>query len=149
MGGLANSTFLYSGQPGRVTINNCPNLSVCHLPNVCKHLESGKPATISNNAPGCNSVAEVQAACLVSIGATPEGEPVIHFSPNPVSDFLQIQIDGNDQWDISLYDLQGRLRYRQTVSGSQTVQLNDWPAGLYLLRATADGHAYAGRFIKQ
>ena len=86
---------------------------------------------------------------MVSLGETPEGEPVIRFSPNPAGDFLQIQIEGNDQWGIRLCDLQGRQMCRQVVSGSQTIDVGDWPAGLYVLRVVAGERAYAGRFVKQ
>lgn len=146
--GLANSTFQYFNQWGKMVITNCPNLSACELKPVCTHLESGKPATVSGNAPGCNSVAKVVAACVVSIEEIPEGEPAIRFSPNPAGDFLHIQIDGNDQWDIRLFDFRGRLLYRQTITGSQTVPLNDWPAGLYTLRAATGGRVYTGRLVK-
>lgn len=133
----------------RATIENNENLSICNTPPICAYLQNGGPATISNNAPGCNSVAEVEAACVVSIEETPDGEPVVLFSPNPATDVLQIQIDGPEKWDISLYDLQGRLLYRQLVSGSQTIDVGDWPAGLYALRAVSGGRAYAGQFVKQ
>jgi len=42
---------------------NSPNLSLCHVPSVCAYLENGGYAEIFNNAPECNSVAEVQTEC--------------------------------------------------------------------------------------
>jgi hypothetical protein len=46
-----------------LTINDNPNLSVCNWPPLCNYLAAGYPAHIYNNAPGCDSVAEVQASC--------------------------------------------------------------------------------------
>lgn len=134
-----------------LTIQGNPNLSICETPPICAYLENGGPApvTISDNAPGCNSVGEIEAACMVSIDETPGGKRVFHISPNPATDFLHIQIDDSEKWDICLYDLQGRLLYRQLVSGSQTIDVGDWPAGLYVLRAVSGERAYAGQFVKQ
>ena len=130
-------------------IKDNSKLSTCEVPLVCNHVQDGGPASISGNAPGCNSVAEVEAACVVSIEETSGGEPVVIFSPNPAGDFLQIQIDGNEKWDISLFDLQGRQMYRHSVSGSRIIEIEDWPAGVYALRAVSGGRAYTGRFVKE
>ncbi|MBX2890131.1 MAG: T9SS type A sorting domain-containing protein [Saprospiraceae bacterium] len=46
-----------------LTLENMNQLSVCVVQNICDYIDAGKPAAISNNAPGCNSVAEVKAAC--------------------------------------------------------------------------------------
>jgi len=132
-----------------VVIQDNPSLSICEVQPVCDFLSNGGPATITDNAPGCNSVAEVEAACIVSIEETSGGEPVIVFSPNPAVVFLQIQIEDSEIWDISLFDLQGRLMYRQSVSGSRIIEIEDWPAGVYALRAVSGGRAYTGRFVKE
>ena len=71
------------------------------------------------------------------------------FSPNPAGDFLQIQINDNEKWDISLFDLRGKLLYRQVVSGSQTIDVGEWPAGQYVLRAVSGGRIYTRKMIKQ
>ena len=132
-----------------VVIQDNPSLSICEVQPVCDFLSNGGPATITDNAPGCNSVAEVEAACIVSIEETSGGEPVIVFSPNPAVVFLQIQIEDSEIWDISLFDLQGRLMYRQMMPGSQTIEVGGWPLGLYALRAVSGARAYAGRLLKE
>ncbi len=131
-----------------IDILNNANLYICHTPPICAYLQNGGPATISNNAPGCNNIPEVKMACLVPTGETGPTGPPLQISPNPATDFLQIQIDGLEKWDISLFDLQGRLLYRQAVSGNQSIDVADWPAGLYALRAVSGGRVYAGRFVK-
>ncbi|MCK6693787.1 MAG: T9SS type A sorting domain-containing protein, partial [Thermoanaerobaculia bacterium] len=132
-----------------LNIQDCPVLSTCAVQPICAYLQNDGPATIFNNAPGCNSVPEVEAACIVFLEETPGGKRVLHISPNPATDFLQIQISDNEKWDISLFDLQGRLLYRQAVSGNQSIDVADWPAGLYALLAVSGGRVYAGRFVKQ
>jgi len=47
-------------------LNSNPNLFVCGLSNVCDYLQSGGTTIINGNAPGCNSQAEVEAACTTT-----------------------------------------------------------------------------------
>ncbi|MBK7937995.1 MAG: T9SS type A sorting domain-containing protein [Lewinellaceae bacterium] len=122
-----------------------PQLSICNIPPICEYLENGGSATISNNAPGCNSVAEIQAACMVSIEEAFDGKPAVLFSPNPASDNLQIQITNNEKWEISLYDLQGRQMFRQAVSGGEMIGMKDWPPGIYALRGGPTGGFLQGK----
>jgi len=134
---------------GRIWIFDCPLLATCGVYSICQYFQNGGLAIISKNAPGCNSVAEIEAGCIVSTENTPSSEPNIHFFPNPAGDFLQIQVSDNESREISLHDLQGRLLYRQMVSGSQTIGVKNWPAGLYVLRAVSGGRVFAGKFVKQ
>jgi hypothetical protein len=132
-----------------LVISDCPLLATCEVKSICKFLQLGGMAQVSDNAPGCNSVAEIEAACIVSIEETSGGEPAVFFSPNPATDFLQIQINDPEKWEISLYDLQGRQMFRQVVSGSQIIEVKDWPSGAYALRAVSVGRAFSGKIVKQ
>ncbi|WP_435579200.1 hypothetical protein, partial [Gilvibacter sp.] len=44
-------------------IEDNPNLAVCDIVSLCTYFTGGGSFTIANNAPGCNSQAEVEAAC--------------------------------------------------------------------------------------
>ncbi|TAD84660.1 MAG: hypothetical protein EAY75_12680 [Bacteroidetes bacterium] len=46
-----------------LVIMSCFNLPTCAVPFLCRYLASGLPATIQNNAPGCNTIAEIIASC--------------------------------------------------------------------------------------
>ncbi|MEO1262984.1 MAG: MopE-related protein [Bacteroidota bacterium] len=48
-----------------LVLTSSNNLSTCDLPNICDYLSNGGNATISGNANGCSSVAEVQSACNI------------------------------------------------------------------------------------
>lgn len=50
---------------GTLTISNNNVLGDCEAQGICDILEAGGAAIISNNDPGCNSVAQVEAACLL------------------------------------------------------------------------------------
>lgn len=54
--------------------------------------------------------------------------------PNPVSDELTIDIEGNRGGTVFLFDLLGRKKLEKTLSTPRTVlQLRDEPTGIYLL----------------
>lgn len=138
---------LNTGAPLYIFANE--SLSLCDIPLICNYLANGGFAEINNNSPGCNSVEEVEATCMVSIEETSIGEPPLQFSPNPATDLLKIQISDPESWDLRLYDLQGRQMIRQTVFGNQTISLKDWPSGIYALRAVSGGRVFAGKVVKQ
>lgn len=46
-----------------VEIRDNPQLSLCSFEPLCNYLNNGGFGTIQNNAPGCNSITEIQAAC--------------------------------------------------------------------------------------
>lgn len=48
---------------GSLVISGNTSLPECEALGVCRHLNNGGSASISNNAPGCNSVSQVLAAC--------------------------------------------------------------------------------------
>jgi hypothetical protein len=130
-------------------IEDNPHLFLCEVQSVCNYLASGDTVTISNNAPGCNSAAEIEAACMVPVEETSGSEAIIHFSPNPSSDVLHIQINDSKIWDLSFHDLQGRQKFRQRVSGSQMIWVRDWPSGVYELRAVSDERVFSLKIVKQ
>jgi len=68
--------------------------------------------------------------------------------PNPASDFLQIQVSDTEKWEVSLFDLRGKLMHRQLVSGIQTIGLTDWPSGLYTLQAVSGERIFGGKIVK-
>jgi len=58
--------------------------------------------------------------------------------PNPVSDFLTVNLQGNQSVKISLYDVEGRELY-QSVSASgekKEILMRDYERGVYLLKVS-------------
>ncbi|SEQ59009.1 hypothetical protein [Neolewinella agarilytica] len=55
---------------GRVIVGNNANLTSCAISAICDLIEDGGSSSIGNNGPGCNSVAEVEAACLTALPVT-------------------------------------------------------------------------------
>lgn len=134
-----------------VNILNNQKLSVCHIPPICAIIDNPDAFfDVSNNAPGCNDWLELYYACTASpVDEVFSENPVIHISPNPATDFFQIQISDLEKWEISLFDLQGRQMFRQVISGSQTIGVKDWPSGIYTLRAVSGERVFSGKIVKQ
>jgi hypothetical protein len=84
-----------------------PALSGCAQPNICEYLKNGGLAAIDSNLVGCNSVAEVLAACDLLSATEKVGEKSAFFiSPNPLGagDFLKIEIE-NDFFGIVKFEI--------------------------------------------
>jgi len=75
----------------------------------------------------------------------------LSLSPNPVSELLQIHIDGalDKNVQLSIFDTQGKIIYQQKGNVDQFVQTKSWPAGLYLCRIQAGANVSSQKFIKQ
>jgi len=67
--------------------------------------------------------------------------------PNPTDDVLYIELSGAGIFNVTLYDLQGRVveTLRATsLQGAATINVRNVPAGVYLLRVTdTEGRPYA------
>ena len=70
--------------------------------------------------------------------------------PNPVRDQLQVKLpNGVQQAELLLFDAQGRLISRAQLTASQTVDLANLNAGLYLYRLITDKGMFNGKLIKE
>jgi uncharacterized repeat protein (TIGR01451 family) len=65
---------------------------------------------------------------------------IFEIKPNPVTDALWIQISPKHNWELSIYDTQGRSYYSSAGAADQDetvniqVQTNDWPSGVYFVK---------------
>jgi CARDB/PKD-like domain len=65
LGDFNNNLVISSGNGDSVQITDNTILAVCSSAPICNYLAANGPANIHDNAPGCNSIAEVQAACNI------------------------------------------------------------------------------------
>ena len=152
LGSLSGFENVVQFYVGVLSIQNCPNLSICNIQPVCDRLENGGAATIANNASGCNSIPEVEAACMESsLLDLSKSARLLETFPNPATDFLHLQLPEiiAQPTEISLFDIQGRLVERQSFTPGQTVQVGHLPGGVFTLKLTDGERVYVGRFVKQ
>ncbi|MBK6902589.1 MAG: T9SS type A sorting domain-containing protein [Saprospirales bacterium] len=70
--------------------------------------------------------------------------------PNPTNGWLSIELpDFNGLIFVEVFDLQGRLLFKQSVAANQRVNLSTLPAGVYWLRAEAGEEKWVGKIIKK
>jgi len=76
----------------RITIASNPVLSTCEVQSLCTYIGlPGANVTISNNATGCNSKAELEAACQLANLAEVRFSNYYSLYPIPVHNFLTIK----------------------------------------------------------
>ena len=108
-----------------------PLLSACSSPWVCRHIERGGTTTLGGNAPGCNSQAEVLAACTTS--STDDEQPVSGaIYPNPARDFLYLPEGYTAGADASIVGSDGQV-HLVIAAGDHTVDISGLTAGRYIL----------------
>ena len=63
---------------GGLDFRTNPKLSICANPSICSLLAQGVPSNIQNNAPGCNSVQDIQADCSpLAIVTQPPSQSIV------------------------------------------------------------------------
>lgn len=129
------------------------SLSGCAQPNICAYLEGGGAATIGSNESGCNSVAEVLAACSVGTVSASSGAGFQVFpNPLPHGEPLQILLE-NDFFGtvkIEILNLDGRvLQVFETEKTAHNVgevlNLGDVPNAFFV--RVSDGETSVTRLV--
>lgn len=140
---LRNISFL--------NIRRNPNLEVCNYPSICRILMTDTlSALISNNAPGCNSIEEVQAQCMTNTYSHELNEN-LYISPNPVSHTLQIM--GADQFETSwteygIFGINGQV-LRSGALQDNSVNVSSLQPGMYFLVLSQNGQILPLKFVKE
>jgi hypothetical protein len=138
----------------QLLFEDLPGVSDCALENVCAYLAlpSAQP-TIANNASGCASVAEVEAACAsTSIAeATTASGMALQVFPNPSNGHVQLQASVQGAVDLRVYDPAGRAVHSERTSTgagwTHTLYLAHLLPGAYLLHMRSDQGIATARLI--
>ena len=118
-----------------VVIDN-PMLSDCSVLGVCEYLYSLPGwVDISNNAPGCNNIPEVEATCLstpvqVTVLLDNNGDCLPDAGDTPV-EAVQIQLAGSSQMTIRPSSADGLAFFNYLESGPFALQLPQFPTGYW------------------
>jgi hypothetical protein len=121
-----------------VEIFNNPNLATCEVQFLCGYLENEGAAYINSNAPGCNSVPEVEDACSTVSVDNLISEEAIQVFPNPTTGIVHFEIPKNTEWKVSVRDATGRMVLPAQMLTNAQVDLSFLTPGLYLLELQDD-----------
>ena len=81
------------------------------------------------------------------IDATSEQDGLpLTLHPNPTTDQITIELEQNDNFQISVYNQNGRLIL--TERNTNVVSFNDYPSGLYLIIVEQNGQRWSRKIIK-
>ena len=58
----------------------------------------------------------------------------IQLWPNPAVSVVQVQLDNSQPHELRAYDLTGRLVHQQWIQDQETINVADWPTGMYLIK---------------
>lgn len=73
----------------------------------------------------------------------------INLFPNPTKDRLTIETSNNVETTLALYSIQGQLLRTKKFKTQTTLDLNEYPKGVYLLKFESDTEQIVKRFIKE
>jgi Secretion system C-terminal sorting domain len=94
-------------------------------------------SNILSSFPGVAVGLTCELPSLVGVSEQTEASPISVF-PNPTTENITIQTPFSEKTNIEIVDVFGRLMYQKEFSGSEiTIQVNQFPKGVYFLKATA------------
>ena len=80
-------------------------------------------------------------------------QSTIHIYPNPTKGLLRVEITGdreNNPVSLQLYDMSGKVLIQESnIVSSTTIDLSNQPAGIYILRLTAEKEKNEWKIIKK
>jgi hypothetical protein len=130
-------------------IDKNDSLSDCAVYAVCKYLQySNFGNYINNNAPGCNSKAEVDSACTHLSSGFREMDTEIRMFPNPADN--QVVIQCSTRGKLTIFNLNGLEMFSTSIRPSQvTIDVSLLPTGFYVLRCVSNNAVRFMNFIKK
>jgi uncharacterized protein len=86
----------------------------------------------------------------VPVGTTEtEITTTVGIMPNPAEDQIFISLSSAAKAEIIIYDLQGKLIHQASVSSQTSVNIENWPAGEYILKTKTGNEIHTQKFIKK
>jgi hypothetical protein len=118
-------------------ITNNYYLDECNVHSICNYLAAPNGTVeISNNAPGCNTLHEVEEACGITyLEETNILENIIIY-PNPANHTISLGSQaGIELTSLEILDMQGRVLMHEVVTNDNyTFKVSNLPQGLYFIR---------------
>jgi hypothetical protein len=123
---------------GHLTITHNNSLTLCDIESICNYLnQPNGTITIEDNFPGCNSQAEVEAACLTGVEEN-IAKGAITLFPNPATSFITIHIKEVIAIEEAIiYNHLGQ-KALEAMPVNNTVDVSGLKAGIYILEVVTE-----------
>jgi hypothetical protein len=131
------------------------SLSACEVRSICDYLASPNGTIeMHDNATGCNSPEEVEAACGVGLdeSTVSSRQLVVNIYPNPASITITIEMPTTPDKNttLAIFNISGKQLLTQRVTQQQTVMdVGTLPGGVYFVSVADDRMVMLQKFIKQ
>lgn len=116
-----------------ISVENNPALSNCAIFAICDNLQTNPGnVTIQNNAPGCNSLSEIQPLCTsvpfvkVMVLADNNGDCLPDVADTPVAG-VQVQLQGDTLVKVMETGIDGSALFKYPENSAGTVSLTQFP----------------------
>jgi hypothetical protein len=138
-------------------ISHNPLLSVCEVQSVCDYIANSYGiAEITDNAEGCDSLVQVQRACLFLGLKSEKAENEVLIFPNPSSGIFNFKITLKERTDINLsvFNSMGKLAknlMNEQIKPGTHFKIWDasgFPSGVYFARIVAGNEVSMQRILK-
>jgi hypothetical protein len=122
------------------------NLAICNNDFICAILEIPEVDKVfEDNAAGCNSIAEIEAACILSVSDEFLSD-AISIYPNPVSDVILISISEGITFEKAV--LFSVLGQPLTESKSTSLDITNYTSGIYFVTILTNEGRITKRILK-
>lgn len=146
-----------AGSITNLNISYNSSLSACAVQSICDYLAAPNGwVEFCENAPGCNSPEEVEAACTVGVGESAVGsqQSEVSIYPNPAINFITIELAYtttlNKNTTLAIYNTNGQLLKQSQITKPQTVvNVSALNAGVYFVKIVSGDSVMVGKFWKQ
>jgi hypothetical protein len=135
----------------RLQIMGNTRLFHCEVESICGFLQiSPGLAYIGSNRLGCNSVNEINEACLSVDSKLTEYSDLVQVFPNPAGNWLTILLpEGTGAGKLFIYSITGEEISVMDFSGeTKVMNVESLPAGMYIIRLNTHKEIYIGKFVK-
>jgi hypothetical protein len=138
--GIRNINFL----EGALIIDSNAILSRCDIQSICNFLtEPDNWYSITGNARGCTSGAEVKITC------TANGVDILKLYPNPAHQDVMILGSFFSDTPISVTNTMGQVVIQGILPHNRIIDVSGLDAGVYILRAQVGDEIYTAKFFKE
>jgi hypothetical protein len=146
---IAGLQNINAGSINGLSIARNMSLSNCEVQGICDYLANPHGyINVWGNATGCNSFAEVEAACAAVSVEDINNHNLVSIYPNPASDELTIESPATGV--LSILNLNGQQLLIQEITGPKTqLDISNLPFGVYLVKLVGEKGVQVGKFVKQ
>jgi len=142
----SNSDITYHWSPEETISNPSSNFVIAnpavtttYTLTIANEVDCQKSVEVTIEVEECNEV-------VAGLEDIKEGD--IQLFPNPVIDYLNVQINSNTSFQLTVFDLNGKKVLQQELNNSQQINFDEFQKGIYLIVLENEEGQYFSKIIK-